>query len=116
MIPTCIGCAAKSTRPVYPTVGYQPRGAKLNRIGYASCDVGAGGVVAAVCHGPIALAHVTLSDGTRLIAGKNVTGDRTLAVTLLAHAMRRQRAQRSADAECAVATAHCSPAPRCALA
>lgn len=31
-----------------------------------------GGVVAAVCHGPSALAGVTLSDGTPLVAGKRV--------------------------------------------
>lgn len=33
-----------------------------------------GGPVAAVCHGPAALSGVTLSDGTGLIADKNVTG------------------------------------------
>lgn len=33
-----------------------------------------GGVVAAVCHGPAALVGVTLSDGTPLVAGKNVAG------------------------------------------
>jgi putative intracellular protease/amidase len=37
----------------------------------------AGGVVGAVCHGPIALANITLSDGSFLIAGKEVTGRRT---------------------------------------
>ncbi|MEU8662047.1 type 1 glutamine amidotransferase domain-containing protein [Actinoplanes philippinensis] len=31
-----------------------------------------GGVVAAVCHGPAALAGLTLSDGTALVAGKRV--------------------------------------------
>jgi putative intracellular protease/amidase len=31
-----------------------------------------GGVVAAVCHGPAALVNVTLSDGTYLVAGKEV--------------------------------------------
>jgi putative intracellular protease/amidase len=31
-----------------------------------------GGVVAAVCHGPAALAGLTLSDGTPLVAGKRV--------------------------------------------
>ncbi|MEU4427971.1 type 1 glutamine amidotransferase domain-containing protein [Actinoplanes sp. NPDC024001] len=31
-----------------------------------------GGVVAAVCHGPAALVGITLSDGTPLVAGKNV--------------------------------------------
>lgn len=34
----------------------------------------AGGVVAAVCHGPAALLSVTLIDGKPLIAGKRVTG------------------------------------------
>ncbi|SCF25834.1 Putative intracellular protease/amidase [Micromonospora marina] len=33
-----------------------------------------GGVVAAVCHGPAALVNLTLSDGSRLVAGKRVTG------------------------------------------
>ncbi|MEU6084051.1 type 1 glutamine amidotransferase domain-containing protein [Streptomyces sp. NPDC047108] len=32
----------------------------------------AGGVVAAVCHGPAALVNLTLSDGTYLVDGKNV--------------------------------------------
>jgi len=31
-----------------------------------------GGVVGAVCHGPIALANIKLSDGSYLVAGKNV--------------------------------------------
>ena len=34
----------------------------------------AGGVVAAVCHGPAALVNVRLSDGTYLVAGKQVNG------------------------------------------
>ncbi|KAK3828372.1 MAG: class I glutamine amidotransferase-like protein [Benniella sp.] len=34
----------------------------------------AGRVVAAVCHGPIALTEVILSDGTHLVKGKQVTG------------------------------------------
>ncbi|KAG0213015.1 hypothetical protein BGX33_003202 [Mortierella sp. NVP41] len=34
----------------------------------------AGKVVAAVCHGPIALTDVLLKDGTHLVKGKNVTG------------------------------------------
>lgn len=34
----------------------------------------AGGVVAAVCHGPTALVDIPLSDGKQLIAGKTVTG------------------------------------------
>jgi putative intracellular protease/amidase len=33
-----------------------------------------GGIVAAVCHGPAALVNVKLSDGTYLVAGKNVAG------------------------------------------
>ncbi|MEO0513883.1 MAG: type 1 glutamine amidotransferase domain-containing protein [Planctomycetota bacterium] len=33
-----------------------------------------GGVVAAVCHGPAALVNVKLSDGTFLVAGKEVAG------------------------------------------
>ncbi|NDC37666.1 MAG: type 1 glutamine amidotransferase domain-containing protein [Proteobacteria bacterium] len=32
-----------------------------------------GGIVAAVCHGPAALVNVTLSDGTFLVAGKEVS-------------------------------------------
>ncbi|THK38392.1 type 1 glutamine amidotransferase domain-containing protein [Ensifer sp. MPMI2T] len=45
----------------------------------------AGGVVAAVCHGPAALVNVTLSNGARLVAGKNVaafTDDEERAVKL----------------------------------
>lgn len=34
----------------------------------------AGKVVSAVCHGPAGLLNVNLSDGTNLIAGKNLTG------------------------------------------
>lgn len=44
-----------------------------------------GGVVAAVCHGPAALVNATLSDGTYLVAGKNVsafTDDEERAVQL----------------------------------
>ncbi|MFJ8833828.1 type 1 glutamine amidotransferase domain-containing protein [Micromonospora aurantiaca] len=33
-----------------------------------------GGVVAAVCHGPSALVNLTLTDGSRLVAGKRVAG------------------------------------------
>lgn len=33
-----------------------------------------GAIVAAVCHGPAALAEVRLSDGARLVAGKSLTG------------------------------------------
>ncbi|WP_342248955.1 type 1 glutamine amidotransferase domain-containing protein [Sphingomonas sp. OTU376] len=45
----------------------------------------AGGVVAAVCHGPAALVNVTLSDGSPLVQGKNVaafTDDEERAVGL----------------------------------
>jgi Putative intracellular protease/amidase len=45
----------------------------------------AGGIVAAVCHGPAALVGVTLSDGTPLVAGKRVasfTNDEEAAVGL----------------------------------
>ncbi|MEV5546010.1 type 1 glutamine amidotransferase domain-containing protein [Streptomyces sp. NPDC052309] len=44
-----------------------------------------GGVVAAVCHGPAALVNLTLSDGTYLVAGKEVaafTNDEESAVGL----------------------------------
>ncbi|WP_309050499.1 type 1 glutamine amidotransferase domain-containing protein [Streptomyces sp.] len=34
----------------------------------------AGGAVAAVCHGPAGLVNITLSDGSYLVAGKNVAG------------------------------------------
>mmetsp|Transcript_35634 Transcript_35634/g.93525 ORF Transcript_35634/g.93525 Transcript_35634/m.93525 type:complete len:355 (+) Transcript_35634:71-1135(+) len=34
----------------------------------------AGKIVAAVCHGPLALINVELGDGTKLLAGKTVTG------------------------------------------
>lgn len=33
-----------------------------------------GGIVSAVCHGPVALINVKLNDGSYLIDGKNVTG------------------------------------------
>ncbi|BCP56110.1 dihydroxyacetone kinase [Kaistia sp. 32K] len=45
----------------------------------------AGGIVAAVCHGPAALVNVTLSNGTHLVAGKNLsafTDDEERAVKL----------------------------------
>lgn len=44
-----------------------------------------GGVVAAVCHGPTALVNVKLSDGSYLVAGRNVaafTDDEERAVKL----------------------------------
>ncbi|MBL7486879.1 type 1 glutamine amidotransferase domain-containing protein [Frankia sp. AgB1.9] len=44
-----------------------------------------GGIVAAVCHGPAALVNVTLSDGTYLVAGRDVaafTDDEERAVGL----------------------------------
>jgi putative intracellular protease/amidase len=34
----------------------------------------AGGILAAVCHGPASLLPITLSDGEKLLAGKSVTG------------------------------------------
>ena len=40
--------------------------------GLARAVYEAGGTVAAVCHGPAALVNLTLSDGTYLVAGKNV--------------------------------------------
>lgn len=45
----------------------------------------AGGIVGAVCHGPAALVNVTLSDGSYLVAGKNLsafTDDEERAVQL----------------------------------
>ncbi|NWJ27647.1 type 1 glutamine amidotransferase domain-containing protein [Rhizobium sp. RM] len=45
----------------------------------------AGGIVAAVCHGPAALVNITLSSGVPLVAGKNVasfTDDEERAVKL----------------------------------
>jgi putative intracellular protease/amidase len=47
----------------------------------------AGGVVAAVCHGPAALVNITLSDGSYLVAGKEVsafTNEEEAAVGLTA--------------------------------
>lgn len=42
--------------------------------GLASKIYESGGVVGAVCHGPVGLAPIKLSDGTPLIQGKKVTG------------------------------------------
>jgi putative intracellular protease/amidase len=65
----------------------------------------AGGIVAAVCHGPAALVNVTLSDGSYLVAGKQIATftdseeravglDKTvpflLASTLVAHGAQHQ--------------------------
>ena len=41
--------------------------------GIAAKHYEAGGLIAAVCHGPAALLPITLSDGTKLIASKQVT-------------------------------------------
>ncbi len=49
-----------------------PRDAALARLIGAVHD--AGGVVAAVCHGPAALAEVRLADGSLLVAGRALTG------------------------------------------
>ncbi|MBX3727480.1 MAG: DJ-1/PfpI family protein [Xanthomonadales bacterium] len=49
-----------------------PRDAALARLIGAVHD--AGGVVAAVCHGPAALAEVRLADGNLLVAGRALTG------------------------------------------
>ncbi|WP_312979914.1 SDR family NAD(P)-dependent oxidoreductase [Corynebacterium sp.] len=48
-----------------------PRCPDVIRVGRAVYE--AGGVVAAVCHGPAALVNLTLSDGTPLVAGKRLT-------------------------------------------
>ncbi|UWF78417.1 MULTISPECIES: type 1 glutamine amidotransferase domain-containing protein [Microbacterium] len=47
-----------------------PDAPDITRIGRAVYE--AGGVIAAVCHGPAALVHLTLSDGSPLVAGKRV--------------------------------------------
>lgn len=49
-----------------------PNDPAVDRVGREVYE--SGGVVAAVCHGPAALVNITLSDGTRLIDGKRVTG------------------------------------------
>lgn len=48
-----------------------PDDAGLTRLGRDIYE--AGGVVAAVCHGPAALVNLTLSDGTHLVEGKEVS-------------------------------------------
>ena len=60
-----------------------PRDPDLARLARSIYE--AGGVVAAVCHGPAALVNLTLSDGSRLVAGKQVaafTNDEEKAVGL----------------------------------
>ncbi|SEO55209.1 type 1 glutamine amidotransferase domain-containing protein [Actinacidiphila rubida] len=49
-----------------------PRNADLERIGARVYENG--GIVAAVCHGPAVFVNLRLSDGTPLVAGKNMTG------------------------------------------
>lgn len=49
-----------------------PTSAAVQSLGRAVYE--AGGVLAAVCHGPSALVGMTLSDGTALISGRRVTG------------------------------------------
>lgn len=49
-----------------------PHSADVQRMGREVYEQG--GVVGAVCHGPIALAYTTLSDGSYLVAGKDVAG------------------------------------------
>lgn len=45
---------------------------EINRVGRETWE--SNGVVAAVCHGPIGLASIKLSDGEYLVKGKNVGG------------------------------------------
>lgn len=47
-----------------------PHAPAVDRVGREVYE--AGGVVAAVCHGPSALTNITLSDGTALVSGKRV--------------------------------------------
>ncbi|WP_083261117.1 type 1 glutamine amidotransferase domain-containing protein [Microbulbifer aggregans] len=49
-----------------------PDQADVNRV--AAAIYQEEGIVAAVCHGPAALVGVTLDDGSRLVAGRKVTG------------------------------------------
>ncbi|GAA5213459.1 type 1 glutamine amidotransferase domain-containing protein [Corallincola platygyrae] len=49
-----------------------PNNPDVNRVSASIYEKG--GVVAAVCHGPAALLDIKLSDGSYLIAGKQVTG------------------------------------------
>jgi len=46
--------------------------ADINRVGRETYE--SNGIVGAVCHGPIGLASITLSDGSRLVNGKSVAG------------------------------------------
>lgn len=48
------------------------KNAELGRVGKEVYENG--GIMAAVCHGPIALANIFLSDGTALVKDKTVTG------------------------------------------
>ncbi|RYX97033.1 MAG: type 1 glutamine amidotransferase domain-containing protein [Comamonadaceae bacterium] len=48
-----------------------PANPDIARLGRAIYE--AGGVVGAVCHGPAALVDITLSDGSYLVAGKNIS-------------------------------------------
>lgn len=48
-----------------------PGNADIQRVTRAIYE--AGGLVAAVCHGPAALVDVTLGDGSHLVAGKNIS-------------------------------------------
>lgn len=49
-----------------------PNSPDVDRVGKAVYE--AGGVVAAVCHGPSALVNITLSNGRPLVSGRRVTG------------------------------------------
>lgn len=48
------------------------KNAEIGRVGREVYE--SGGMMAAVCHGPIALANIFLSDGTALVKDKTVTG------------------------------------------
>eukprot|EP00607_Mallomonas_marina_P005556 CAMPEP_0182427392 /NCGR_PEP_ID=MMETSP1167-20130531/17139_1 /TAXON_ID=2988 /ORGANISM="Mallomonas Sp, Strain CCMP3275" /LENGTH=229 /DNA_ID=CAMNT_0024609595 /DNA_START=63 /DNA_END=752 /DNA_ORIENTATION=- len=49
-----------------------PYSSAVDRVGREVYEKG--GIVGAVCHGPIALANIKLSDGSYLVAGKKVAG------------------------------------------